>query len=111
MNYILAPDGQTPVPEPDLMAFARWLEATERHVGNDTIHGVRVSTVFLGTDHGFAGPPVLWESMTFGAEPFDQQQERYTSYADALAGHRRWVEQVQAHFAADVPSVLPAPEE
>jgi hypothetical protein len=45
--------------------------------------------VFLGVDHAhLGGPPVLWETMIFGFEN-DEYQERYTSKADALAGHAR----------------------
>jgi hypothetical protein len=76
-----------------------------------------LSTVFLGLDHNFAaGPPVLWETMIFrqrrrdGTPPrfrfqrarprfrrscrrptdhlgFDEWQDRYTSFADAISGH------------------------
>jgi hypothetical protein len=48
---------------------------------------IEVSTVFLVLDHGWSGgPPVLWESMTFGG-PDDLSQRRYTSRAAAVAGH------------------------
>jgi hypothetical protein len=35
------------------MEWAEWIETAERHVANDLIDGVRVSTVFLGLDHAF----------------------------------------------------------
>ena len=61
-----------------------------RIVQQDKIGKVRLSTVFLCIDHSFDslgnGPPVLWETMIFGG-PRDQEQHRYTSHADALAGH------------------------
>jgi hypothetical protein len=48
---------------------------------------IRVSTVFLGLDHGFGdGPPVLWETMIFGGN-HDQEQWRYSSRGDAVTGH------------------------
>ncbi len=49
---------------------------------------VEVSTVFLVLDHSFGddGPPVLWETMTFGG-PEDLECRRYRSREDAVAGH------------------------
>ncbi len=87
-KYILDEHGQA-VPCHDLLEWARWLETAERHVGNDRIGDVHVSTVFLGLDHSFGRPvPILWETMIFGGE-HDQYQERYSSQEDALAGHAR----------------------
>jgi hypothetical protein len=65
--------------------------------------GVRVSTVFLALDHSFGdGPPVLWETMVFPADSYmDLECERYTSQADALAGHERMVDRAQAGEWAD----------
>jgi hypothetical protein len=72
-----------------LMEWAAWFESADRHVALDTIGDVDVSTVFLSFDHGFSGgPPVLWETMVFGG-PLDGEQDRYTSHADAVAGHAR----------------------
>lgn len=48
---------------------------------------VEVSTVFLVLDHGWDdGPPVLWETMTFGG-PDDLATQRYRSVQDAIDGH------------------------
>ena len=60
------------------------------HVAKDEEGEVMVSTVFShGICHrwGDEGDPVLWETMIFGGE-HDQYQERYTSYEDALEGHK-----------------------
>jgi len=48
----------------------------------------RVSTVFLGLDHGWARGlhPVLFETMIFGG-PEDDFQERYCTYDEAFKGH------------------------
>ena len=88
-RYILV-NGE-PVEADDLHGWARWYEAhsDERVVQQDIVgDGVKVSTVFLGLNHNFGkdGPPVLWETMIFGG-PHDEYQQRYTSKADALAGH------------------------
>ncbi len=75
------------------------------HVGRDTLHGSEVSTVFLGLDHSWgSGPPLVFETMIFGG-PNDQYQERYATYEEAEAGHKRamWLVEVGAAAAfADV---------
>jgi len=85
-RHILDANGE-PVPCEDLFTWGRWMQTADRHVAHTHFGDVRVSTVFLGLDHSFGdGPPVLWESMVFGG-PLDQEQRRYTSRADADAGH------------------------
>lgn len=92
-RYILDEAGE-PVPCPDLMTWAKWVEADpeRRRVGLTPIGEGRVSTVFLGLDHSWGdGPPVLWETMAFDIPGLDGEQERYTSLADAKAGHEAMV--------------------
>lgn len=76
----------------DLLTWARWFgDGKARKVVVDERDDVRISTVFLGLDHSFGGGvPILWETMIFGGA-HDEYQERYTSCADALAGHARAV--------------------
>ena len=71
-RYILI--GHSPVPEPDLLAWAKWFETAERRVKLTHVLGlVRVSTVFLALDHSFYdGPPILFETMTFWATDEDR---------------------------------------
>jgi len=91
-RYIL--DGHTPVPEPDLMKWAEWLETAERHVAQDEKGGVRVSTVFLGLDYSFymskGNAPILFETMVFG-DNSDERMERYATWEEAEKGHARFV--------------------
>jgi len=57
--------------------------------------GYRVSTVFLGLDHrwGDEGPPILFETMVFSGEGFDEQDmDRYCTYQEAVDGHWAMVE-------------------
>ncbi len=72
----------------DLLTGARALEYTNRHVDVTNIGDVRISTVFLGLDHGYgrAGPPLLFETMIFGGEN-DGYQERYCTWDEASRGH------------------------
>jgi hypothetical protein len=91
-QYVLDENGE-PKLEPDILAWARWFEATPQRVVAKTATGRGdVSTVFLGLDHRYQGegPPVLWETMIFGGK-HDQYQERYTSCAAAVEGHQRAV--------------------
>ncbi len=115
LNYILDASG-IPVAEPDILKWARWQESVSecdsdgkhgRHIGRTLVNGVVVSTVFLGLDHNFSdvGPPVLWETMIY-REALEGEhdrswldyQERYTSKADAIAGHTRAVDHVLAQI-------------
>lgn len=59
-------------------------------VCDDTVF---VSTVFLVLDHSYDDTPVLFETMVFGGK-YDQYQERYHTYEEALAGHKRVLEDV-----------------
>jgi hypothetical protein len=88
-RYVLNASGE-PVPEPDLMTWGKWMEYARTSLAQDAMGESRVSTVFLGLDYSFVpgGAPVLWETMIFGGE-HDGYQDRYTSYADALAGHAK----------------------
>ena len=85
-NYIL--DGKKTI-ACDLMTWANWFEKANRRVALDEHDGVKVSTVFLGLDDSFGeGKPMLFETMIFGG-PHDQDQERYSTWAEAEAGHAK----------------------
>ena len=85
-RYIL--DGQTPVECEDLLKWGAWLETANRHVALTKKDGIKVSTVFLGLDHSFGGaPPILFETMIFGGK-HDEDQSRYATWKEAVAGHK-----------------------
>ena len=81
-------DGKKPIECEDLLTWAKWFGTANRRVAQDERDGVRVSTVFLGLDHRFGGngPPILFETMIFGG-PHDQDQDRYSTWEEAEAGH------------------------
>jgi hypothetical protein len=61
-----------------------------------TSSGVRVSTVFLGINHGFADETSLWfETMVFGGD-LDGEQDRYETWEEAEVGHAAMVARVLA---------------
>lgn len=88
-KYILGgPDGHTPIEVEDLTFWANNFEANKR-VALDLVESIQVSTVFLGLDHAFGyGPPLLFETMIFGGK-HDEYQERYSTWDEAEAGHKR----------------------
>ena len=78
------------------MGRNEWAAAfQENGVAKTDVGDVSVSTVWLGLDHGHGGgPPVIFETMVFGG-PLDGEQERYSTEAEALAGHAAMVERVR----------------
>jgi hypothetical protein len=98
--YVLDENGE-PMPERDLLTWARWLETGIRIVERSYVDDLLISTVFLGLDqdllalYGEVDPltyrPLLWETIVFcGGEVLDQA--RYRSKEDAIAGHGAMVE-------------------
>jgi len=89
-------DDQARPVQVDLLTWAKWFGTHKRVVCQETIAQNRVSTIFLGIDHSFLeiGPPILWETMTFGAK-LDGDQERCAgSKEQAEAMHEQMVKRV-----------------
>lgn len=87
-------DGHEPV-ACDLMTWARWFEANDRHVKLTEQGDVRISTVFLGLDHGWGHGerPVVFETMVFQGT-HGGEMDRYCTWDEAEAGHARFVMEV-----------------
>lgn len=86
-RYLLDPNGK-PYQVLDLIEWATGFEKLNRRVAQDKIGDVSISTIFLGFDHSWDGPPpVLWETMIFGGEHAEYQM-RYTTIDAALEGHK-----------------------
>lgn len=90
-QYILV--GHQPVVCRDLLTWARWFETADRQVRDSFQGDVRVSTVFLGLDHGWGDTPALFETMVF-INGDGGDMERYATWEEAEAGHDRWVAKV-----------------
>jgi len=102
-KYILI--GHEPKPIDDLFAWGMWFETANRHVADDYIYGVRISTVFLGLDHNYdewAIEPLLFETMVFGGI-WDQYQTRYPTWKEAEEGHAHWKHSVIYYLLDQVP--------
>jgi hypothetical protein len=93
-KYVL--DGHEPILEGDLLAWGKWMQDGDRIVAQTMVGEVRVSTIFLGLDYNFhlSGPPLLFETMVFGGE-LDQEQERYSNWDEAVAGHEAMVARIK----------------
>ena len=75
------------------MSDADW-SPEGRRVAKTTIGDVDVSTVHLIIDHRFGdGPPLIFETMVFGG-PLDEECDRYSTEAEAKAGHAAMVARV-----------------
>lgn len=87
-RYIIV--GQTPVPEPDLLKWGRWMETAERTVARDEVGATVVSTVFPGLDHRFSGDgaPLLFETMLFTDGDGGGECVRTSTWAEAEEMHR-----------------------
>ena len=97
--------GQTPI-EVDQHEWSLWFERGDRQVSLSPIkaRGVtyRISTVFLGIDHGYGfaqDVPLLFETMVFiddgsDEDPWADYQVRSRSYIEAKKVHDMLVVQV-----------------
>lgn len=92
-------DGHTPVPEHDLFKWGTWFENAENcKVAQTEVNGAKVSTVFLALNHNFGeGTPILFETMIFGNDEFEDFQWRYSTWEQAEAGHEKAVSMLKAH--------------
>lgn len=112
-RYTLDERGE-PVPESDLINWAKWFEVASqpredgqsgRHVAlslrGEPDNQVKISTVFLGVDHGWHGRVELFETMIFGQDDDGEYCDRYATRAEALVGHSLAVALVEATIAAN----------
>ena len=93
-KYVMDADGSTRKPASNEEWDAFYRTRKNRRIALDEFDGVVVSTVFLGYDHSFEGPPLLFETMIFGSE-YDQEQWRYATKTEAFEGHAKAVNLVK----------------
>lgn len=108
--YYTLDANKNPVPCSSVVEYFKWHEsmpessdwysiktgmgfsAFQTHIGKS-----RVSTVYLGFDHGMgSGQILLWETMVF---PDTERCERYESYEEAMAGHKKVCKEVEDEAA------------
>ena len=74
----------------NILTWARWFETADRHVAVTDIGECRVSTAFLGIDHGvLERGPILFETMAFdeGGHAMEGYTRRYATWSEAASGH------------------------
>lgn len=88
--YVLGADGEaTPA---DVLTWGRAFETREDWmIGKDDTPRGHFSTVFLGLDHAFRGPPMLFETALFPQVGSVEVLMRYSTLAQAKAGHAAYV--------------------
>ena len=99
MSDYYTPDGK-PCTVDEYIAAHR--DPAQRFVKRDTVcDGLyEVSTVYLGLDHGWGeGPPLIFETMIFGSGPLGDEQWRYSTREDALAGHAEAIKRCEFAYA------------
>lgn len=92
--------------------YMKWMEdGDNRRVALDVINEViRVSTVFLGIDHGIdSSNPVLFETMVFDDRNentgSDLYMRRYTSWDEAKQGHEVIVKTIKERLEKSIEAV------
>ena len=89
------------------ISLAQWVWQRQADPGHKIVRHTHngetlISTVWLGMDHNFGdGPPVIFESMVFNVDGWQDFQDRYTTEADATAGHERIVAAIANRLTAD----------
>lgn len=100
--YYYRRDGSGPVPYEVLRDEGGFSGRSDTRVARTTVGESDVSTVFLGLDHNWGdGRPLIFETMVFGGK-YDQECERYSTEAEAVAGHARWVATVSEPIPSEV---------
>lgn len=100
--------------------MGRWMDLSDDYhykvLRKTPVGGVwEVSTVWLGIDHGFMGPPLIFETMVFEIaetngwfgpyhESIGDHQYRYSTETQAIDGHWATVREARKRF-------LPIPSE
>ena len=90
---------------PDIKAWAKWMEESfangEHWIAKDEVCGFLISTVFLGINHRFSGPPIWFETKVFPASsdgeflPNHIKRLECTTKIGAVAGHAAVCEMVR----------------
>jgi hypothetical protein len=93
-HWILDDNGR-PI-QVDLLTWAKWFGSDKRALAQETVGQNMISTIFLGIDHNWLeiGPPVLWETMTFGAKLNQEQCRCAGTKEQAEAMHEQMVKAV-----------------
>jgi hypothetical protein len=81
----------------DVHEWREQFEKMDRHVADDVINDLRVSTVWLGNDHNILGDrPLLLETMVFEGKGYMEIYcDRYSTWDEAVIGHKKAIQWVK----------------
>lgn len=89
-QFYILDQNRVALPVFNILEWAVQLETMDRRVALDKTEHWEASTVFLGLDHCWgSGDPVLFETMVFLPDGDYGTMERYSTWAEAAAGHER----------------------
>lgn len=100
-----------PISMRDWARLLHWQENGDwyKRVGLTMVGQYRISTVWLGLDHGLGKPfdqLAIFETMVFDDSgenrDLDLDQRRYSTEEEAIEGHRRMVEEVELFAGLEV---------
>lgn len=90
-DYYILDDDKNIVPCDDVLKWDEFFSSIEKRTVKKTVidKTTKVSTVFLGIDHGFFDhKPILFETMVFSDDKeIDLEQNRCDTYENALKMH------------------------
>lgn len=72
----------------------------DRHVSNEIINGMNISTVFLGLCHNFNlhdndRTPIVFETIVFDKNDRSIYMKRYSTWEEAEKGHKQAIEWIK----------------
>lgn len=79
------------------VGFEHYMVTEQPQLRKDVIHGILVSTVFLGCATNLDGPPMLWETMVF--ESGAERRAQFASEEEALAFHEQQVDEIRRQIS------------
>jgi hypothetical protein len=112
MSLYILDENNKAIPTEDVKLWGAWYAESleiKRRVAVDDINNTRISTVFLGLDHGFGEnhKPLLWETMCFSDnQDYNDYQIRYETYEEAVQGHKNCVDFVTKNISLNERKIL-----
>jgi hypothetical protein len=89
------------------ISIREWMElfrdTEKRIVAQDHVGNYFISTVWLGLDHGWGGPPLFFETMVFDQSGERPHQDlgcwRYSTWVEAELGHAEHLNELKLSLA------------
>jgi hypothetical protein len=100
MKFYILDANRQPMTTDDAQEWGMWFsDFDRRRVAESFVGNVRISTVFLGIDHRFygKGPPLIFETMVFGAtDDGGDEMIRTSTWDEAEIAHKAMTAKIQA---------------